>query len=144
MRKCYARKKCKIFLNFSRTNDQGVVIERVLSIVFLARQRRPASFQDWFAAENALRRRGGRIAFHPLWERLSQGRRRGLVSRGDQTFEAVPRFENMLAMFEVGGESSIGKILSLAVKLKMEYDSHPSEDVEALDATFVSELTYLF
>ena len=64
-----------------------------------------------------------------------------------QTFEAVPRFEdfeNMLATFEVGGASAINAILSLAVKLKMEYDSDPSEDVEALDATFVTELTYSF
>ena len=64
-----------------------------------------------------------------------------------EAFEAVPRFEdfeNMLAMFEVGGESAISRILSLAVKLKMEYDSDPSEDVEALDATFITELTYLF
>ncbi len=64
-----------------------------------------------------------------------------------EAFEAVPRFEdfeNMLAMLEIGGESSISKILSLAVKFKMEYDSDPSEDVEALDSTFITELTYLF
>jgi len=47
-------------------------------------------------------------------------------------------------MLEIGGESSISKILSLAVKFKMEYDSDPSEDVEALDSTFITELTYLF
>ena len=58
-----------------------------------------------------------------------------------EAFEAV---ENMLAMLEIGGESSISKILSLAVKFKMEYDSDPSEDVEALDSTFITELTYLF
>lgn len=49
----------------------------------------------------------------------------------------------MPAMLEAGVESSIGKILSLAVKLKMEYDSDPSEDVGEFAATFITELTCL-
>ena len=38
----------------------------------------------------------------------------------------------------------ISKILSLAVKFKMGYDSDPSEDVEALDSSFITELADLF
>lgn len=64
-----------------------------------------------------------------------------------ETVEAIPEFadsENVLASLEVGAESAINAILSLAVKLKMEYDSDPSEGIERTDSAFTTQITYTF
>lgn len=64
-----------------------------------------------------------------------------------ETVEAIPEFkdaENVLASFEVGVESAVNQILSLAVKLKMEYDSDPSEGIERTDRAFTTQITYTF
>lgn len=64
-----------------------------------------------------------------------------------ETAEAIPEFadpENVLASLEVGVESAINNILSLAVKLKMEYDSDPSEGIERTDRAFTTQITYTF
>lgn len=61
--------------------------------------------------------------------------------------EMIPELEdvkNMLLSAEFGAESVINALLSLAVKLKIEYDSDPSEAVETTDSLFMTQLTIKF
>ncbi len=52
--------------------------------------------------------------------------------------------KNRLLSAELGAESTINASLSLAVKLKIEYDSDPSEAVETTDSLFMTQLTFKF
>ena len=61
--------------------------------------------------------------------------------------EMIPELvelKNMLLSSELGVESAINASLSLAVKLKIEYDSDPSEAVETTDSLFMTQLTIKF